>query len=158
MLTVTLESASVQDVLAKLSARLSDLTPAMEGIGATLQSHISARFETQSDPLGDPWAAWAPATYLSYPRAGSAGAERMGGEAHGRILDRYGDLLGSLTHQANATSATVGFGNPVAAHHEWGTKHMPRRGLLFADPDAGTLAPDDERAVLDNLSDFLGVS
>ena len=32
---------------------------------------------------------------------------------------------------------------------------MPRRGLLMANPQAGTLAPDDERAVLDVLSDFL---
>jgi hypothetical protein len=26
---------------------------------------------------------------------------------------------------------------------------MPRRGLMFADPDNGTLAPDDERALVD---------
>ena len=32
---------------------------------------------------------------------------------------------------------------------------MPRRGMLMGDPDAGTLAPDDEAAVLDILGTFL---
>ena len=65
-------------------------------------------------------------------------------------------MLGSLSHSSDATSVTVGFGNPVATYHEWGTEHMPRRGLLFADPDAGTLGTDDEAAVLDILSSWIG--
>lgn len=32
---------------------------------------------------------------------------------------------------------------------------MPRRGLLFENPDAGALAPDDEKAVLDLLMEWL---
>ena len=72
-----------------------------------------------------------------------------------RLLDRYGDMLASLSHQADATSVRVGFGQPYAAFHEWGTEHMPRRGLLFADPDAGTLAEGDEAAVLDILAVWL---
>ena len=32
---------------------------------------------------------------------------------------------------------------------------MARRGLLFADPNAGTLAPGDEAAILDILDRFL---
>lgn len=146
MLTITVNSAPVTDILAQLSARLSDLTPAMEGIGQALQGRVSARFETQSDPMGTPWDAWAPATFLSYPKDGNR-----------RILDRYGDMLDSLTHAADATSATIGFGNPVATYHEWGTKHMPRRGILTADPETGTLAPDDEQHVIDILSTFLAV-
>lgn len=145
MLTITVDSAPTQDVLAKLTSRLTDLTPAMEGIGQELQSRVSSRFETETDPLGQPWADWAPSTIATYPEDGNR-----------RILDRYGDMLLSLNHRADATSATVGFGDPTAVYHEWGTKRMPRRGLLFADPDVGTLAPDDERAVLEILSDFIG--
>jgi len=29
-----------------------------------------------------------------------------------RLLDHYGDILASLNHQANTTSARVGFGQP----------------------------------------------
>jgi len=33
-----------------------------------------------------------------------------------------------------------------------------RRGLLFADPEAGTLAPDDERAVIDIIMHALNAA
>jgi len=35
---------------------------------------------------------------------------------------------------------------------------MPRRGLLFADPDAGTIAPGDERMVIELLEHWLGLT
>jgi phage virion morphogenesis protein len=144
MLNVTVVSAGVQDVLGSLLRRMGDLRPAMAAIGQEVESRVSARFETESDPLGSPWAPWAPATVESYPKDGNR-----------RILDRYSDMLNSLNHQADASSVWIGFGSPVAAYHEWGTEHMPRRGLLMADPDSGTLAPADEAAVLDILRTFL---
>jgi phage gpG-like protein len=49
----------------------------------------------------------------------------------------------------------VGFGQPDAAYHEFGTEKMHRRGLLFADPEKGELAPDDEKAILDAVLDHL---
>lgn len=151
MLTVTVQSKPVDDLLTKLQARMGNLTPAMQGIGQELNSRISARFETRSDPLGKPWAPWAESTRETYPKDG-----------RGLLLERYGDMLKSLNFQADSTSVRVGFGavaskngDVYAAYHEWGTKKMPRRGLLFADPDAGTLAPTDETAVLDIISGFL---
>ena len=116
----------------------------MQSLGMELESRISGRFESRSDPSGNSWAPWAPLTVKSYPEDGNK-----------RLLDRYGDMLASLSHEADSTSVRVGFGQPYAAFHEWGTKHMPRRGLLFGDPDAGTLASDDELAVLDILSVWL---
>lgn len=144
MLTVTVENKLVSDTLSRLRGRLDDLSPAMASIGQELESRVSGRFETETDPFGRPWAPWSPATVESYPKDGNR-----------RILDRYGDMLGSLNHQADASSVRVGFGQPYATFHEWGTEYMPRRGLLMADPDAGTLAPNDERAVLDILGTFL---
>jgi len=49
----------------------------------------------------------------------------------------------------------IGFGVDYAAYHEYGTKHMPRRGLLMEDPEAGRLAPEDEQTVLDILRGYL---
>ena len=69
--------------------------------------------------------------------------------------EAFCDMLSSLNWQADASSVRVGFGQPYAVYHEWGTKRMPRRGLLFENPDAGALAPDDEKAVLDLLMDWL---
>lgn len=144
MLTIHVGSAQVQHMLTQFSANLDDLTPAMTEIGATLATRVSARFETQSDPLGTPWAPWSPATLARYPKDGNR-----------RILDRYGDMLQSLNHRATAHSAVIGFGDPKATYHEYGTKRMPRRGLLSADPQAGTLAPADEAMVIDILARFL---
>lgn len=151
MLTVTVNSKPVDDLLTKLLGRMGDLTPAMQGIGQELNSRISARFETRSDPLGKPWAPWAESTRDNYPKDG-----------RGLLLERYGDMLKSLNFQADSTSVRVGFGavasksgDVYAAYHEWGTVKMPRRGLLFADPNTRTLAPADETAVLDIISVFL---
>jgi len=64
-------------------------------------------------------------------------------------------MLSSLNHRADSDSVRIGFGSPIATFHEWGTVRMPRRGLLTDDPDAGTLAPNDEVAVLSILDTFL---
>ena len=39
--------------------------------------------------------------------------------------------------------------------HEFGTRHMPRRGLFFADPDAGTLGAGDEADLEADITAFL---
>lgn len=154
-MTITVDDSAFRQYLAQLGERLDNLQPVMASIGQELEGRISARFETETDPAGRPWAPWAESTRKNYPRTGSKSAAHMGGAAHGRILDRYGDMLGSLNWQADATSVRVGFGQPYAAYHEWGTTRMPRRGLLVANPDTGQLASDDEHAVLDILAAWL---
>ena len=144
MLTITADDKAFRDSLAQLYRGMGNLTPVMQSIGMELESRISGRFESRTDPSGNAWAPWAQSTVDSYPDGGNR-----------RLLDRYGDMLASLSHQADATSVRVGFGQTHAAFHEWGTQHMPRRGLLFADPDAGTLAESDEAAVLDILGVWL---
>ena len=144
MLTITADDKTYRASLASLYRGMGDLTSVMQSIGMELESRISGRFESRTDPNGGAWAPWAQSTVDGYPEGGNR-----------RLLDRYGDMLASLSHQADATSVRVGFGQPYAAFHEWGTEHMPRRGLLFDDPDAGTLAEGDEAAVLDIIGVWL---
>lgn len=144
MITVHVDDSAFREYLRRLQGRLGDMSEPMAAIGGMLEARISGRFETESDPTGVAWMPWAESTRASYPEDGNA-----------RILDRYGDMLSSLNWQADASSVRVGFGQPYAVYHEWGTKRMPRRGLLFENPDAGALAPDDEKAVLDLLLDWL---
>jgi phage virion morphogenesis protein len=150
-LSVNVGSKAVTDSLARIARGLGNLQPVMDSIGQELESRVSARFETETDPLGRSWAPWAESTRENYPADG-----------HGRILERYGDMVRSLSHDADQDSVRVGFGavagkagDAYAVYHEWGTEHMPRRGLLMADPDAGTLGPGDEEAVLDILQVWL---
>jgi len=137
-LIVTVDSAPLRAVLDSLYEATHDLTPIMDTIGFKIENRVKGRFESRTDPLGVAWAPWAPSTVKNYPKNGN-----------GRLLDRLGDMLDHVSYQADSNSAVIGFAEEYAAYHEWGTKKMPRRGLLFADPDAGTLAPDDERALID---------
>jgi phage gpG-like protein len=151
MLTITVDSKLVMDKLNQIQKHMADLTPAMEAIGQELESRISGRFETRTDPMGTAWDPWKPSTRENYPDDG-----------RGLVLQRHGDMLKSLSFSADRHSARVGFGavaskngDVYAVYHEFGTKNMVRRGLLFSDPEGATLAPDDEAAVLEILDTFL---
>lgn len=144
MIDIQTDDSAFRASLAQLQSRLGNLTPVMQSIGMELESRISGRFESRTDPAGRAWAPWAQSTVETYPDGGNR-----------RLLDRYGDMLASLSHQANADSVRIGFGQPYAAFHEFGTTDMPRRGLLFADPDAGTLGEGDQDAVMDILGVWL---
>lgn len=126
MLDVRIDDRAFVDYLERIQRRLGDLTPVMQDIGMEMEGRVSARFESRTDPWDNSWAPWEPATRESYPEDGNR-----------RLLDRYGGMLESLSHSADANSVRVGFGDPVAVYHEWGTKHMARRGMVFGDPDAG---------------------
>lgn len=155
MLTITVNSSGALEDLARLYARLGDLSEPMDEIGGTLETRAKNRFEIKMDPLGHPWAPWKESTHAGYPYAGTPAAAREEGVGKGLLLNRYGPMLDHLTYSADSTSVRVGFAQPYSTHHEYGTKHMERRGMLFADPHAGTLAPDDEATVLDILSIWL---
>lgn len=146
MISIAVHDAGVLAYLHALRTRLDDLGPAMRAIGMEMESRVSTRFTTESDPSGQPWADWEPSTIASYPSDGNA-----------RLLDRYGDGLDSLSHRADSHSATIGFGAPYMVYHEYGTVHMERRGLLTDDPEAGTLAAGDQAAVLAILVRYCGV-
>ena len=68
-----------------------------------------------------------------------------------------GDLYPVMDSIGNAleTRVRIGFASEYAAYHEWGTVNMDRRGMLMADPDAGTLGQADEAAVLDIVAGWL---
>lgn len=146
MLDVVIDDQPFRDVVAQISRRVGDLTPVLAEIGMELESRVSGRFETRTDPDGNPWAAWSQSTIDTYPEGGNR-----------RLLDRLGDMLEGLSHQVNSgdSSVSIGFDRDYSTYHEWGTETMPRRGLLTSDPDAGTLSEDDTELVLDVLNDFL---
>ncbi len=154
MLTITVDDRAFRDYLHQLSARASDLTEAMDSIGNVLETRVRQRFETKTDPNGQPWAPWKESTRASYPFAGAPAAAKEG-PGKGLLLDRYGTMLDHLSYDADTTSVRIGFAQPYAAYHEWGTSTMEQRGMLMSDPDAGTLGADDEAAVLDILSAWL---
>ena len=145
MISVQIDYSPFRDQVRLLSYRMRDLTPVLEGVGAALESNVRNRFESRTDPDGMPWAPWAQSTRDSYPEGGNR-----------RLLDRLGDMLNGVSYQLEGdASVRVGFDKEYATYHEWGTEHMPRRGLLMSDPDQGTLSEDDTATVLAVLNDFI---
>jgi len=142
-ITIEINSQSVMDALNQLLRRGQDMRPVMDAIGQRMEERVSARFETKTDPNGQAWSPWKPATLKSYPKDGNR-----------TLLDRTGDMLDGLNHHSDANSVTVGFDKPYAFFHEHGTKHMERRGMLLADPDSGTLGQEDERNIMDVLRGY----
>ena len=154
MLTITVDDSAVRAHLQRLNKALGNMEPVMDAIGARLEAQVRNRFATRTDPEGQAWAQWRPATVEGYPYPGSPAAAKDG-PGNARLLDRYGTMLDSLNFDATADSVRVGFGQPYATYHEHGTQHMERRGMLLADPDQGTLGKEDEAAVLDVLDVWL---
>lgn len=146
MIDVTTNTAAFDDSLQQLQRRLGNLRPLMQEIGATLENAIRDRRESLTDPNGRRWAGWAASTIATYPESG-----------RGKLLDRTGAMWDRTGPQWTATesSVRVGFDKAYATFHEFGTSRMPRRGLLFADPDSGTLGKRDEQAITDVLDDWL---
>jgi phage gpG-like protein len=101
MLTIEVNDRLVLDALQDLMHRVQDTRPVMAGIGQEMVSRVSARFETQADPLGQAWAPWQPATRKSYPANGN-----------GRILDHTGTMLDGLSFQVNKERLAIGFDVP----------------------------------------------
>lgn len=155
MLTITVDDGAFRAQFELLQKKLGNLEPVMDAIGAKLESKIRNRFATATDPSGKRWAAWKDSTKDSYP---SPGSKSKYGAGNHRLLDRYGTMLDSLNYQSGPSSVRIGFGQPYATYHEFGTKHMERRGMLMADPNAGTLAPDDERTVLDIIETYMSAA
>lgn len=165
MIDIQLDDREVREALVRLSKRLSDMTPVMRAIATELEARVEARFETETDPAGRRWPQLADSTLMQVMRRAAGGkvrnkrggtkAKAIAALARKRILYDTGDLLGSLTSSAGRDEARVGFGQPYAAYHEYGTEKMHRRGLLMADPQARTLGETDREAVLDILRQAL---
>lgn len=108
---VDIEDASARDVLAQLRAAATDLTPAMEDIGAQLRQHVDERFEGGFGPAGGigpfqvPWK-----------------KSQRAIEQSGQTLVRSGRLRQSITYRADADGVEVGTNVEYAAPHQFGAE------------------------------------
>lgn len=146
--TVILDDAALQSRLAEVVARLERPGELMDRIGAQLKKNINLRFDTKTDPNGQPWAPLRESTRKRY-------AKQDGERPQGSLLQRTGDMLASLDFNFGADHVEVGFGDPIAAFHETGTSKMTDRGMLTANPFTGELGAGDRADVLDVVSGYL---
>ncbi len=167
--SINVKSQGILEALDRLKASVEQTRPAMAAIGSELETRAKARFETETDPNGVKWEEIKALQKLTKLEAALKPGEKLKNagaiypkDGNRKILDRSGTMLGSAFHRADNTTAEVGFSavagknrDVYAAYHEFGTKTMPRRGILFANPDTGDISDADETAVLDILNDHI---
>lgn len=145
MLTITVDDTAVQQAFARLLRAGQDMTAPLRAVGQEMETRVAQRFEAGHDPDGIAWAPLRPATL-----------KRKNGR--GSTLVFTGQMLDSLNHQVGQDWVEIGFGQPYAAFHEWGTRHMPRRGMLLSNPTSGTLGEEDHLAILETLGLFMAAA
>lgn len=109
-------------VLDEAVGRTEDKRGLMDAIGAALVASTQHRFETETDPDGNPW----PASLRALAEGG-------------RTLTDTARLVSSLTHEASESSVAVGTNVVYAAIHQTGGVIRARTGagLRFRGPGNG---------------------
>lgn len=141
-ITVDVEGDALLGALDRAIGVLASPLELFEDIGAKLELNAQVRFDTKTDPTGAKWKPLKPATI-----------ERKRGV--GSLLIATNVLRQSLAFNATdeyveigTSRATPGGAWQVGFLHEFGTRRMPRRGILLADPESGTLGEQDEADIL----------
>lgn len=99
MITVEFNDAEANAVLAKIAAKLTDLTDLMSDIGGPMQDSTRQRFKDGKDPDGNAWAPRSPTTIAHYEKTK---------QRFGPILHKSRELANSINYQFDSRSVTVG--------------------------------------------------
>lgn len=146
----------VMQALQRAAKSLSDTGPLMAAIGSRLESNARQRFDSKTDPRGRKWADIKPISSVIYE---AIHKKPLGGS----LLERSGNLRDSIEAHviAAGTGVEVGPAAPYAGYHEFGTKNMVRRGIVFGDVSgqglgaqvSQALSPSDLQDVLNLVND-----
>jgi phage virion morphogenesis protein len=145
---IEVDDRALRGRLEAMAQRVANPRAVLDDIGALLESRVQQRFDFKRDPAGVGWKAWAESTAFQRAKEGRGELLIHGGKRSQHLRD-------TLNHQVTGDSVLVGFGADYAAFHEFGTRRMPRRGLLLANPETGTLGEADARSVLNLLKEYL---
>lgn len=120
-IVITADDREVQRALTRMRRWVGDMTETMDVIGARLENSTKHRFETETDPSGEPWKPSQP----SYRRGPAPGG--IGNPNRGQTLTETGRLRASITHNVRGgDTVEVGTNVAYAAIHQFGGKTPPR--------------------------------
>lgn len=140
--TVRVEDEGFREALTRLIQRSMTLQPVFEEIGSALQASTENRFEAETGPDGQAWAAHSPVTLL-----------RRGASAK-KLRDRN-HLYQSLSYAAGRLQVAVGTNRTYARIHQLGGQAgRGRKVTIPARPYLGVSA-DDRRMIGEILTDHL---
>lgn len=146
-LSVTLDDADIRAKLREMGDRARDLRPAMETIGEMLKISTDRRFETATDPDGNPWTPLAASTVARKAKAG-----------HELMLQWSGRLRQAVAGtpvRTTENSVTLAISNLVyAAIHQFGGEIIHARRVMTLFRSQKGVRNGDWRFVKQGKSDF----
>lgn len=164
--SISFDDRAILDGVNRALKLLQRPAPIMDEIGAQLEAAAYQRFDSKTDPTGAAWAPLSAATLARYEAERRKSGVDLGKQ--GSLLLMTNQLRGSLTHNAGddwvevgTSRASTGSKNSPPGRwqigwlHETGTEHMPRRGILVADPETGALGDADRATVIDVINAFI---
>lgn len=110
---VEYDDSAIRRALDNLRAAGEDLSPVMRVIAGHLEDSVAESFEREGAPDGSPWAPLRDSTKKQ---------RRKRGYRDGPILERSGDLGGSITSGSDHDSAVAGTNLVYAATHQFGAE------------------------------------
>lgn len=166
-LNIELQDQQLLQAIDQLLQLLQQPRQLLDDIGATLESNAQLRWDAKVDPSGQPWAPLSPTTVAIYESEWfQERNEDFKGGIPGSLLQRTNRLRQSLAYNVGPDWIELGTSRQVPGRsqptwqigvlHEWGTRTMPRRGLLVADPETGRLGAEDQADVLAIVNQMLG--
>lgn len=162
--SIELDDREIRAAISRAIDLLANPTPIFEAIGQRLKTNAELRFDTKTDPTGAAWAPLSPATIEIYQSEWfkKRNPAFVGG-IPGTLLERTRQLRLSLAYNAGRDFLDIGTSRATANGrwqigwlHETGTRRMPRRGFLLANPQTGELGRGDAEDVLDIVATMLG--
>lgn len=107
-INIEIDDGDVLDALNRLRRASGDLTPAMRDIGEALLNSTRERFNSQTDPDGQPWAPLSEATLARKTRNAD------------KILTRDGDLRRELSYREGPDFVEIGSPRVYASTMQFG--------------------------------------
>jgi len=147
MIEIKYDDRQVLDALHELSRRMDDMTPAMRAIAGVMADATERAFEDEADP----------ATGMAWHPLMASTVNMRCGDAH-PILQRSGQLAGSIVTSHGPEFAQVGSNKVYAGMHQFGGVTSPNSMIpgkaIPARPFLG-LGEDDQEEILDIVRGYL---
>ncbi|NMC73194.1 MAG: phage virion morphogenesis protein [Geobacteraceae bacterium] len=164
---IVIHDEQVKAALARLAAKVSDMSPAMHEIGQYYERRVLENFAAESDPEGRPWPKLSAVTLgLGLGKPGrlkkSGYLARKGRQylTNKKMLVESGGLRRTVHYQADRNQVSIGAGGEIryAGVHQFGSlgagrgrkTRIPARPYLAMNEGAGMrLAEKDRRRIIE---------
>ena len=150
MIEIKIQDNGIQAALTKLEARVSDMTPTMRKVAATMKEAIWKNFDTEGKRTGEKWKEWSEATKKEREKK-----KKKGSKFTEKILQFSSILYDSITEESGKDFARTGSNLDYAAIHHFGGYAGKNKKVWIPARPYFVLNDEDIEDVEDDIMDDL---